>query len=763
MDDTDDDLSDDELNDIDDWQTRLPCDQPWWDELKGVLKNISESREIHENLSQITEIVHNKDDQGVLKYFLDNICDKEESDLVFCLLLPAVATLALEIETVKPFTGLERIKLTEPGCNNFHPDFVSSLLAHSFLSTSGKKSFDLDLNSLDPESEETHWKLRCYFSYFHQLLRTPDSVSGSSGVGGSRGNLTVFKEVSKSDFNQDYLESLTEKTLINFVIKEDISDIPEDCIKLTFCDDIYRGIISQASPLNSDFTLKHLESIVMYVFTEELAVSESVRTFLPGAEQLSLVKTPELEKSEISLLNCLETFSVGTQPCSGLQNRVKSLLRRPSVAAVTSCATESDDKINSKDGNSSVLSLSDSCIENNENNSESELSFNPSRRDKASKYPAKTEKRNKTRKKESFNDRLKAALERGNTPDESDADMSQANQHRYGVSRRQIPLHKRIIKRQRSSGFQAFNDNLEDSEEFFTATEDERSFTPARHPGPVRVVPLSLNPSGPNLVMRRKLLQDKSFDRSVASSAAAVTSPSAPLSSGMTASSELSLSDSDSFSSEGLGMPQMEDDCMEDLAEKLEGCLETAENNLEFRNIELRRAVKNLRLRCLSESFSEAISDLDRLGMTDINHCVKMTTEVSGEQSLTTLSRSLSLPGLNLAETECRAPNCHENKRYSSLVTHNFVREDCNSEESSKEQWVSQISPVLIWIAASSQDNLEEVIFHVTDDTKATELKEIVEKILKSKLSVAKLFLIVKDFMKSNNENFYTFIVEKLK
>ena len=69
MDDTDDDLSDDELNDIDDWQTRLPSDQPWWDELKGVLKDISESREIYENLSQITEIVHNKDDQGVLKYF----------------------------------------------------------------------------------------------------------------------------------------------------------------------------------------------------------------------------------------------------------------------------------------------------------------------------------------------------------------------------------------------------------------------------------------------------------------------------------------------------------------------------------------------------------------------------------------------------------------------------------------------------------------------------------------------------------------------
>ena len=509
MDDTDDDLSDDELNDIEDWQTRLPCDQPWWDELKEVLKDISESQEIHKNISKISEIVQNEEDRGVLKYFLENVGDKEESDLVFCLLLPAIATLALEIETVKPFIGLERIKLTEFGVSNFHPDFVSSLLAHSFLSTSGKKSFDLDLNSLDPESEETQWKLRCYFSYFHQLLQIPGSDPGCSGPSdntisggsGSRGNLTVFKEVSKSDLHQDYLESLTEKNLINFVIKEDISDIPEDCVKLTFCDDIYRGIVSQANPLNSDFTLKHLASIIPFVFIEELAVSESARTFIPGAGQLSLVKTPELDKSEISLLNCLETLSVGTQPCARLQDKLKSLLRRPSVAAVTSCATESVEK-NSEQENSSMMSFSDSCIENNDNNTESELSFSLSRRNRVSMHPGRTEKRNKARKKESFNDRLKAALERGNTPDESDADISGANEWRHGVSRKPVPLHRRIIKRQRSSGFRAFNDNLEDSEEFFTATEDERSFTPARHPGPVRLVPLSLNSSGPNLVMR---------------------------------------------------------------------------------------------------------------------------------------------------------------------------------------------------------------------------------------------------------------------
>lgn len=99
-------------------------------------------------------------------------------------------------------------------------------------------------------------------------------------------------------------------------------------------------------------------------------------------------------------------------------------------------------------------------------------------------------------------------------------------------------------------------------------------------------------------------LQDKSFDMSVSSSAH-ITSPSPPLSSDFDHGDQ--LSDSESFSSDGLGMPQLEDECMEDLCDQLQGCLETSENSLEFRNIELRRTVRNLRLRSLSESFSNVI------------------------------------------------------------------------------------------------------------------------------------------------------------
>jgi len=155
------------------------------------------------------------------------------------------------------------------------------------------------------------------------------------------------------------------------------------------------------------------------------------------------------------------------------------------VAAVTSCDSDSvEEGKDDIENNSSVLSFSDSCVENN--NTESELSYSLSKREKNSFGPIKNEKRrNKTRKKESFNDRLKAALERGNTPDESEADISTAP--KVVNHKKPVPLHKRIIRRQRSTGFRAFNDNIEDSEEFFTATEDERSFTPARGLGPVRV------------------------------------------------------------------------------------------------------------------------------------------------------------------------------------------------------------------------------------------------------------------------------------
>ena len=764
MDDTDNDLSDDELNDSDeDSDTRilLPCDHPSWEDVSNILQHLSnchDSSDIVSNLSKLSDIVSNETPSHTLQYFLEHICDPEEKEMLCTIIIPAIASLALEIPTLKPFIGLQRSKLGEVDIKHFHPDFVSSLLAHSFLSTSGKRSFNLDLNSLKEDAIETHWKLRCYFSYFHHLLQPPSS--DGTGATGSRFNLTVFKEVSSYNFNQEYFDSLTETNLINLVIKEDLEEVCDDsCIKLTFCEDFNKGFINAATPLDSEFTLKHLENLLPFLIIDELSLSESIRTSIPGKGQLSLIKTPQIDRSCDSLLVALETLFAGIQPCTDHKDKMKSLLRRPSVAAVTSCDSDSvEEGKDDIENNSSVLSFSDSCVENN--NTESELSYSLSKQEKNWFGPKNNEKkRNKTRKKESFNDRLKAAMERGNTPDESEADVSTAPKvvnHKKPVS-----LHKRIIRRQRSTGFRAFNDNVDDSEEFFTATEDERSFTPARGLGPVRVNGLTGNNSSGNLVMRRKLLQDKSFDMSVASSAH-ITSPSPPLTSNKTDSSHL-CSDSDSFSSDGLGMPRLEDECLEDLYDKLQGCLETSENNLEFRNMELRRAVRGLRLRSLSESFSTAIGDLDLLSSmsSSLRHTIRTTDDLTPS----VLTPSLSCPHLSGTMTELRQP-CPPRQQFSSLVTHNLPPLVVGGQHSPSQPggcWVQQIFPILIWIATSCLPNYQQITFQQTENVETDKLKNIVGIIAAKKLSVAKMFSIVRDFVDNSDKvDFYTFVTNKL-
>ena len=79
-------------------------------------------------------------------------------------------------------------------------------------------------------------------------------------------------------------------------------------------------------------------------------------------------------------------------------------------------------------------------------------------------------------------------------------------------------------------------------------------------------------------------------------------------------SSSCLYSDSDSFSSEGLGMPRMEDEALEDLAEQLHGCLEGSEGTLHFRGLEVARLAEGRLVRSFSDSFLAVGGDLDRLG-----------------------------------------------------------------------------------------------------------------------------------------------------
>lgn len=125
---------------------------------------------------------------------------------------------------------------------------------------------------------------------------------------GSRSNLTVSKEVSNTSINQTYFNSQDTKKLIPFVFKDQIEEHPESSLKLTFIDDFTSGLNQQATPWLSEFSLKHPQNIIPFLFTEELSPMESIRILTQekhGSSQLSFVKIPDLDKSEAAVITAL--------------------------------------------------------------------------------------------------------------------------------------------------------------------------------------------------------------------------------------------------------------------------------------------------------------------------------------------------------------------------------------------------------------------------------------------------------------------------
>ena len=78
-------------------------------------------------------------------------------------------------------------------------------------------------------------------------------------------------------------------------------------------------------------------------------------------------------------------------------------------------------------------------------------------------------------------------------------------------------------------------------------------------------------------------------------------------------------------------MPRMEDEALEDLAEKLHGCLEGGEGCLEHRALQVRRVAASRLVRSLSDSFLPCIGDLDRLGALRVGEVVRGLQE--GEEA----------------------------------------------------------------------------------------------------------------------------------
>jgi len=723
MEESDDDLSDEDSTD-NITLVSLPCDLPTWSDISILLQQLKKSvtsRDIGQVMADLANIdktdsnLNNLDKVNTVEYFLSEVCCEAEKTLICCVLIPAIAELALNIDKSKPYIGVLKSRVGESDVRTLHPEFLASILAHSFLSTSGRTSLNLNVLTLDPKARDTHWKLRCYFNHFHQVLNKE-----------KHRNITFYKEQTVKYAISNRTEILN-TNLVPFFAIEETQAIGKNVLRLCCCDDFKCGIITHSTPFNSEYSIKNLECVIPFLYVDELSSNESVRIDLPKNGQLSIIKTPQITRTKIGIEKAFQSFLVSMKPCTSYKENMKSVLRRPSVAAVTSADSDSEDATSSS---KLSLSLSDSCMNNQ---TDSELSYNLSDKEKEAWKPEKAVRKSKLRRKDTFNDRLKAALERGNTPDESD------DQSTNWPLKKNLPIHRKFIRRQRSTGFKAFNDNVDESDDFFTATEDDHSLAPAKSEKVTYKVTTN-NVSNP-LTMRRKMLQDKSFDLSTSS--AQVTSSSLPVSSLQTGSSNL-FSDSSSFSSEGLGMPKLEEDCMEDLCDKLTGCIETSEGGLEFRNIELRRAINVLGVRSLSDSFLSTIGDLDRLSSITRSQCA---ASLESKTSDCILKPSLSCPNLSSA---------FDWSTYSGEVSDHFTSVVTQSVASAG--WTRQVWPLLLWISASAVGTVREVNFDTAGQEGLEDLGRIVDKIVSKNLKTGDLFEIICEFVRGEECDIFNFI-----
>jgi len=715
MDQSDDDPSDNELH------VQLPCDLPMWPdicELLHKLDRINTSSEIGNILADIEVFCGSNESQcdltqaNTIEFFLDEICGPEEKEIICSILMPAIASFALNISKCKPYIGVIKMRTGESDMRNVHGTFFASLLAHSFLSTTGKRSLNLNLLRLDPQSPVTHWKLRCYFHHFHQILQRTENR-----------NTSICKEHCRE---VDCLEdpTLASRSLVRFLVSKENPNVDEEnVLRLKFHENFSLGVLVDSSPLNSLYSMKNLESILPFLFVDELTQNECVQVTLPFNHLLSFAQKPDFHRSRQGVNAILNHLLAGIKPCDSYRENLKSELRRPSVAAVTSAESESEIE-ETKDSSQLSLSLSDSCVHNQ---TDSELSYNLSDREKKADFGRK----NKLKRKETFNERLKAALERGNTPDESD-----------DPSVRVRPVHlKKVLRRQRSTGFRAFNDNFDESEDFFTATEDELSFAPVKsEKESQQIVKNAKNTMNP--LIRRKILQDKSFDLSTSSPQ--ITSPSLPVSSLKTGSSDI-FSDSSSFSSEGLGMPNMDEGCMEDLCDNLKGCIETSEGGLDFRNVELKRAVKGLGIRCLSDSYIASIGDMDQFQSLKSSQKLKISENLEGNIRG---NISLSCPNLLVSTDWCEYVKEVEQVIYKSVV----------SEGIEGNKWEQQVWSILLWIAASLTDHVQEITFNAKESPELEDLETVVELVLKHNVTCQELLQKILDTLDGEENDVFSCI-----
>merc|ERR1719397_2100777 len=458
-------------------------------------------------------------------------------------------------------------------------------------------------------------------------------------------------------------------------------------------------VLSTTSPVHNAAVLRQPEVLVpLMLIGDSLGPKESLRV-----SGLSFIPILRLPTSETSLVQTLGSLLAGLQPSSAHNIVTKSELRRPSVDAVTSAATSSSAPLTVS---SEPFSLSDSCADNN-NNSDSELSYNVSE----GGVSRSDRKQRATKKKETFSERLKAALARGNTPDESD-DASAAAPVPLALRRVKVPMNQRAVRRQGSSGFPGCEMTETESDDFWTATEDEHSIMEKSlrlQPRPL----MALKGGGKGIKVSSSAAASPLVRSPLLLSSSSIGPPTPPTS------SSCLYSDSDSFSSEGLGMPKMEDEALEDLAEQLHGCLEGSDGTLHFRGLEVARVAEGRLVRSFSDSFLAAGGDLDRLG--------SLASGVQVSEARESLRRANSAIGLAGEDWGPALGKDPPKERWEGVRL-----EAMGSEEE------AQGLAILAWAAATLAD-LPKATFNTQGSPLLARLSEVAHKVEKSKCRVGQL------------------------
>ena len=81
--------------------------------------------------------------------------------------------------------------------------------------------------------------------------------------------------------------------------------------------------------------------------------------------------------------------------------------------------------------------------------------------------------------------------------------------------------------------------------------------------------------------------------------------------------------------------------------------------------------------------------------------------------------------------------------------------------------WAREVWPLLVWVAASCQPHLQEVVFRVTSAEEALGLRRVVETVVSTNWTASELLSCVTEFIQfiqtqSNHADFYTFLNDKI-